>query len=420
MTGDGRLLIAPDRVADGQAKIARLVNELRRVILGKEQTIDEVVAALLARGHVLLEGLPGLGKTELVKALSRLLSLDFRRIQFTPDLLPTDITGSHILQEREGRKEFVFHPGPVFTNLLLADEINRASPKTQAALLEAMQERRVTTFGETRPLPESVLRAGDAESDRARRHVSASRGATRSLHVQGRHRRRRALGARGDPHDSRARRTPGTRAGARRQRAARYFRAGRCGASAARCRQLHRAARGRVASGMRRRAGGRPQLCEARQLAHGPRSPLAPRRAGWRCCVGNPTSGSTKSAAWPHRRWPIGWCSTTPHDSKAGTAGASWPRCSRRSRRSNEDSRRRWKRGDCGNGWQTTAPPVAVLRPGPLLRNRVRSCRRRIPYGRDRITQDRDRFRVGGANRSGLSARPLRRSPTSARRALSR
>jgi MoxR-like ATPase len=154
MTGDARALLAPDRVADAEAKIARLVGELRRVILGKEQTIDEVVAALLARGHVLLEGLPGLGKTELVKALSRLLSLTFRRIQFTPDLLPTDITGSHILQERDGRRDFVFHPGPVFTNLLLADEINRASPKTQAALLEAMQEGRVTTFGETRPLPE--------------------------------------------------------------------------------------------------------------------------------------------------------------------------------------------------------------------------------------------------------------------------
>jgi MoxR-like ATPase len=154
MTGDARDLLAPDRVADGQAKIARLVDGLRRVILGREQTIDEIVAALLAQGHVLLEGLPGLGKTELVKALSRLLSLEFRRIQFTPDLLPTDITGSHILQERDGRKDFVFHAGPVFTNLLLADEINRASPKTQAALLEAMQERRVTTFGETRPLPD--------------------------------------------------------------------------------------------------------------------------------------------------------------------------------------------------------------------------------------------------------------------------
>ena len=154
MTGDERELLKPERIADGQVKVARVVGELRRVILGKEQAIDEIVAALLARGHVLLEGLPGLGKTELVKALSRLLSLDFRRIQFTPDLLPTDITGSHILQERDGRKEFVFHPGPVFTNVLLADEINRASPKTQAALLEAMQEHRVTTFGETRPLPD--------------------------------------------------------------------------------------------------------------------------------------------------------------------------------------------------------------------------------------------------------------------------
>ncbi|MEO5821112.1 MAG: AAA family ATPase, partial [Vicinamibacteraceae bacterium] len=154
MTGRDQGLITPERIAAGQAKVARVVTELRRVIFGKEQAIDEIVAALLARGHVLLEGLPGLGKTELVKALSRLLSLDFRRIQFTPDLLPTDITGSHILQERDGRKEFVFHPGPVFTSVLLADEINRASPKTQSALLEAMQEHRVTTFGETRRLPE--------------------------------------------------------------------------------------------------------------------------------------------------------------------------------------------------------------------------------------------------------------------------
>jgi MoxR-like ATPase len=153
VTPDTRPLPTPDRILHGQSQVARVVQELRRVILGKDAIIDEVVAALLARGHVLLEGLPGLGKTELVKALSRLLSLDVRRIQFTPDLLPTDVTGSHILQEREGRREFVFHAGPIFTNLLLADEINRASPKTQAALLEAMQERRVTTFGETRPLP---------------------------------------------------------------------------------------------------------------------------------------------------------------------------------------------------------------------------------------------------------------------------
>ena len=153
MTPDSKPLLTPEAVEAARSQISRLVNELRRVILGKEEMIDEVTAALLARGHVLLEGLPGLGKTELVKALSRLLTLDFRRIQFTPDLLPTDITGSHILQEHEGRREFTFHPGPVFTNLLLADEINRASPKTQSALLEAMQEHRVTTFGETRALP---------------------------------------------------------------------------------------------------------------------------------------------------------------------------------------------------------------------------------------------------------------------------
>ena len=192
MTGDGQLLIAPERVAQAQAKSRAWSTELRRVILGKEQTIDEVVAALLARGHVLLEGLPGLGKTELVKALSRLLSLDFRRIQFTPDLLPTDITGSHILQEREGRKEFVFHPGPVFTNVLLADEINRASPKTQAALLEAMQERRVTTFGETRPLPDPFFVLATQNPIELEGTYPASRGAARSVHVQGRHRRRRA------------------------------------------------------------------------------------------------------------------------------------------------------------------------------------------------------------------------------------
>jgi MoxR-like ATPase len=154
MTPDSKPLLTPDAVEAARSQIARLVTELRRVILGKEEMIDEVTAALLARGHVLLEGLPGLGKTELVKALSRLLTLDFRRIQFTPDLLPTDITGSHILQERDGQREFTFHPGPVFTNLLLADEINRASPKTQSALLEAMQEHRVTTFGQTRTLPD--------------------------------------------------------------------------------------------------------------------------------------------------------------------------------------------------------------------------------------------------------------------------
>ncbi|MCH7688650.1 MAG: AAA family ATPase, partial [Planctomycetes bacterium] len=102
---------------------------------------------------MLLEGLPGLGKTEIVKSLSSLLGLEFRRIQFTPDLLPSDIIGSPILEEHQGHRKLVFHSGPIFANLVLADEINRATPKTQSALLEAMQEHQVTIMGEPHPLP---------------------------------------------------------------------------------------------------------------------------------------------------------------------------------------------------------------------------------------------------------------------------
>jgi MoxR-like ATPase len=113
-----------------------------------------VLIGVLSRGHILLEGLPGLGKTALVKAMGRILQLDFKRIQFTPDLMPGDILGTHILQpKQDGTREMVFQPGPVFTNILLADEINRASPKTQSAMLETMQERSVTLLGETRSLP---------------------------------------------------------------------------------------------------------------------------------------------------------------------------------------------------------------------------------------------------------------------------
>jgi MoxR-like ATPase len=112
-----------------------------------------ILSAILARGHVLLEGLPGLGKTALVNCLGKLLDLDFKRIQFTPDLMPGDILGSHILQEIGGGREMRFTPGPVFTNIVLADEINRASPKTQSALLEAMQEKTVTLLGEQMTLP---------------------------------------------------------------------------------------------------------------------------------------------------------------------------------------------------------------------------------------------------------------------------
>jgi len=146
-------LLTPDEVAEAQGLTGRLMEGLGTAILGQQQLLELVTICLLARGHMLLEGLPGLGKTELVKSLSALLGLSFRRVQFTPDLLPGDIVGSPILQDVEGTRRLVFHKGPIFANLLLADEINRATPKTQSALLEAMQERRVTVMGETHELP---------------------------------------------------------------------------------------------------------------------------------------------------------------------------------------------------------------------------------------------------------------------------
>ena len=140
-------------VTDAGRHIRSLSSALQQVIFGQEELIQLVLTGILARGHILLEGLPGLGKTELVKGLSRTLDLDTRRIQFTPDLLPGDITGNPVLQEKDGSRQFIFQPGPLFTHIVLADEINRASPKTQSALLEAMQERRVTVLGETHQLP---------------------------------------------------------------------------------------------------------------------------------------------------------------------------------------------------------------------------------------------------------------------------
>ncbi len=132
----------------------RLLEQLDAMLLGRPELHRLVLIGILSQGHVLLEGVPGVGKTALVKALSQLLGLDFKRVQFTPDLMPGDILGTHILQDTAGGgREMVFRPGPVFAHLLLADEINRASPKTQSALLEAMQERSVTLLGATRSLP---------------------------------------------------------------------------------------------------------------------------------------------------------------------------------------------------------------------------------------------------------------------------
>src|SRR5436309_2679566 len=132
-------------------RAARVLDEVERAIVGKRDALELILLALLCDGHVLLEDYPGLAKTLIARSFAQTTSLDFARIQFTPDLMPSDVTGSSIFDQRSA--EFRFLPGPIFTNLLLADEINRAPPKTQAALLEAMQERQVTTEGETRPLP---------------------------------------------------------------------------------------------------------------------------------------------------------------------------------------------------------------------------------------------------------------------------
>jgi MoxR-like ATPase len=139
---------------DEVARLRALRDALNGVLFGQEELVEAVLTGLLAGGHILLEGLPGLGKTALVKGLARALDLDSSRIQFTPDLLPGDITGNPILQEIDGTRRFVFERGPLFASIVLADEINRASPKTQSALLEAMQEHRVTVMGESHNLPD--------------------------------------------------------------------------------------------------------------------------------------------------------------------------------------------------------------------------------------------------------------------------
>ncbi len=147
-----------DVAAAGQLKqgYERLKAEMAKVIVGQDAVLDQLIVALFARGHCILTGVPGLAKTLMISSLARTLSLDFKRIQFTPDLMPTDITGTDIIQENRstGGREMVFVQGPVFTNVLLADEVNRTPPRTQAALLEAMQERQVTTGGERRVLPD--------------------------------------------------------------------------------------------------------------------------------------------------------------------------------------------------------------------------------------------------------------------------
>jgi MoxR-like ATPase len=138
-----------------RAAILAVRDEVAKVVVGQDATMSGLLSALLVQGHVLLEGVPGVAKTLLVKTLAASLSLGFKRVQFTPDLMPSDLTGQIIYEQQQGT--FRFRPGPIFTSFLLADEINRTPPKTQAALLEAMEERQVTVDGEPRPLPSPFL-----------------------------------------------------------------------------------------------------------------------------------------------------------------------------------------------------------------------------------------------------------------------
>jgi MoxR-like ATPase len=135
-----------ERVQEGRT---RILNELRKVIVGQDAVVDQVLIALFTGGHCLITGVPGLAKTLLIKTVAEILDLSFKRIQFTPDLMPSDITGTEILEEQHGTRTLRFVHGPIFAQIILADEINRTPPKTQAALLEAMQEYHVTAAGRT-------------------------------------------------------------------------------------------------------------------------------------------------------------------------------------------------------------------------------------------------------------------------------
>ena len=179
MTTTTKNISADDLAAVRRCKTAydQIRKELAEVIVGQDEVIEQVLIAVFARGHALLEGVPGLAKTLLVSSLAEATHLSFKRIQFTPDLMPSDVTGTEVIQEDQETRErqYKFLPGPLFANMILADEINRTPPKTQAAMLEAMQERQISARRQDPPPARPVLRAGHAEPAGAGRHLSAAR-----------------------------------------------------------------------------------------------------------------------------------------------------------------------------------------------------------------------------------------------------
>lgn len=166
-------------------QISSLRTELNTVIVGQQKLLDRMIVALIAGGHILLEGPPGVAKTTAVHALASSVHATFQRIQFTPDLMPGDLTGSEIY---DGKGGFHFSPGPLFHEMVLADEINRAPPKVQSALLEAMGEHQITVGGVTRPSLRTVYGSGNPKSAGAGRYLPAARGATRSFPIPPSHR----------------------------------------------------------------------------------------------------------------------------------------------------------------------------------------------------------------------------------------
>ncbi len=185
MATDSDDLKAVEALAQARAQV---MAEIEKRVVGQKDVVDHLLIALFSKGHCLFVGVPGLAKTLLISTLAEVLSLSFNRIQFTPDLMPSDITGTDILEEDKatGRRELRFVKGPLFANLVLADEINRTPPKTQAALLQAMQEYRVTACGPHLAARAALPRLRHPEPHRAGGHLPAARGAARPLHVPGR------------------------------------------------------------------------------------------------------------------------------------------------------------------------------------------------------------------------------------------